>query len=89
MTENDQTVVRHRSGVLVSTLPQAFQETAALLPNSVAIRTVGDEVVITWRHTPIGSGRSPPDCRHLVSNAATQSVSCCATVQSSTWRTPP
>ena len=48
MTENDQTVVRHRSGVLVSTLPQAFQETAALLPDSVAIRTVGDEVVITW-----------------------------------------
>jgi long-chain acyl-CoA synthetase len=49
MTENDQTVVRHRSGVLVSTLPQAFQETAALLPDSVAIRTVGNEVVITWR----------------------------------------
>jgi long-chain acyl-CoA synthetase len=48
MTE-DHTVVRHRSGVLVSTLPQAFQETAALLPDSVAIRTVGDEVVITWR----------------------------------------
>ena len=33
----------------MSTLPQAFQETAALLPDSVAIRTVGDEVVITWR----------------------------------------
>jgi long-chain acyl-CoA synthetase len=49
MTENDQTVVRHRSGVLVSTLPQAFQETAAFGPDSVAIRTVGDEVVITWR----------------------------------------
>ncbi len=49
MTEVDATVVRHRSGVLVSTLPQAFQETAALQPDSVAIRTVGDEVVITWR----------------------------------------
>jgi long-subunit acyl-CoA synthetase (AMP-forming) len=49
MTETDPTVVRHRSGVVVSTLPQAFQETAALLPDSVAIRTVGNEVVITWR----------------------------------------
>ncbi|MDR3655365.1 MAG: long-chain fatty acid--CoA ligase [Mycobacterium sp.] len=49
MTEVDATMVRHRSGVLVSTLPQAFQETAALNPDSVAIRTVGDEVVITWR----------------------------------------
>ncbi len=49
MTEVDQTVVQHRSGVLVSTLPHAFQETAALQPNAVAIRTVGDKVVITWR----------------------------------------
>ena len=49
MTEGDPTVVRHQSGVLVSTLPQAFQETAALLPDSVAIRTVGNEVVLTWR----------------------------------------
>ena len=48
MTDDDQTVVRHRSGVLVSTLPQAFQETAALQPDAVAIRTVGDEEVITW-----------------------------------------
>jgi long-subunit acyl-CoA synthetase (AMP-forming) len=32
----------------VSTLPQAFQETAALRPDAVAIRTVGDKVVITW-----------------------------------------
>ncbi len=49
MTEVDPTVVRHRSGVLVSTLPQAFQETATLLPDSVAIRTPGNEVVLTWR----------------------------------------
>ena len=49
MNQGDLTVVRHRSGVLVSTLPQAFQETAALQPDSVAIRTVGNEVVITWR----------------------------------------
>ncbi|MGO9158603.1 AMP-dependent synthetase/ligase [Mycobacterium sp.] len=47
--QGDLTVVRHRSGVLVSTLPQAFQETAALQPDAVAIRTVGDKVVITWR----------------------------------------
>ncbi len=33
----------------MSTLPQAFQETAALEPDAVAIRTVGDKEVITWR----------------------------------------
>jgi long-subunit acyl-CoA synthetase (AMP-forming) len=49
MAEDAQTVVRHRSGVLVSTLPEAFQETATLLPDSVAIRTPGDKVVLTWR----------------------------------------
>ncbi len=49
MTGSDRTVVRHQSGVSVYTLPQAFQETAALLPDAVAIRTVGNEVVITWR----------------------------------------
>jgi long-chain acyl-CoA synthetase len=49
MTEGDPTVVRHRSGVVVSTLPHAFQETAALEPDAVAIRTVGDKLVITWR----------------------------------------
>jgi long-subunit acyl-CoA synthetase (AMP-forming) len=32
----------------VCTLPHAFQETAALQPDSVALRTVGDQVVITW-----------------------------------------
>jgi long-chain acyl-CoA synthetase len=49
MTEGDPTLVRHRSGVVVSTLPHAFQETAALEPDAVAIRTVGDKLVITWR----------------------------------------
>jgi long-chain acyl-CoA synthetase len=49
MTQGDPTVVLHRSGVPVSTLPHAFQETAALQPEAVAIRTVGDQVVITWR----------------------------------------
>jgi long-subunit acyl-CoA synthetase (AMP-forming) len=49
MTQGDPTVVQHQSGVSVSTLPHAFQETAALQPDSVAIRTVGDKVVITWR----------------------------------------
>ena len=47
MQQGDLTVVRHQTGVLVSTLPQAFQETAALRPDAVAIRTVGDKVVIT------------------------------------------
>ena len=49
MQQEDLTVVRHRSGELVSTLPQAFQQTAALQPDAVAIRTTGDEVTITWR----------------------------------------
>jgi long-chain acyl-CoA synthetase len=49
MDQDDLTVVRHQSGVPVSTLPQAFQETAALEPDATAIRTVGNEVVITWR----------------------------------------
>jgi len=48
MHQEDLTVVRHQSGALVSTLPQAFQETAALMPESLALRTVGNEVVITW-----------------------------------------
>ena len=49
MQQGDLTVVRHRSGALVSTLPHAFQETAALQPTAVALRTVGDKVAITWR----------------------------------------
>jgi long-subunit acyl-CoA synthetase (AMP-forming) len=49
MTQGDPTVVQHQSGVPVCTLPHAFQETAALQPDSVALRTVGDQVVITWR----------------------------------------
>ena len=49
MQQEDLTVVRHRSGELVSTLPQAFQQTAALQPDAVAIRTTGDEVTVTWR----------------------------------------
>lgn len=49
MTEDDPTVVQHRSGALVSTLPQAFQATAALQPDSVALRTTGNETAITWR----------------------------------------
>ncbi|ORB40335.1 AMP-dependent synthetase/ligase [Mycobacterium persicum] len=49
MTNGDPTVVRHPSGTLVSTLPQAFQQTAALKPDAVAIRTTGDAVVLTWR----------------------------------------
>ena len=48
MAEGDPTVVQHPSGVMVSTLPQAFQQTAALKADSVAIRTVGDRTVLTW-----------------------------------------
>ena len=48
MTAVDTTVVQHRSGALVSTLPHAFQETAAFEPDAVAIRTVGGKEVITW-----------------------------------------
>jgi long-chain acyl-CoA synthetase len=49
MAQGDPTVVQHQSGVPVSTLPHAFQETAGLQPDAVAIRTVGDNIVITWR----------------------------------------
>lgn len=49
MTDDSSTAVRHPSGVTVSTLPEAFQQTAALKPDAVAIRTLGDGVVITWR----------------------------------------
>lgn len=49
MTDADHTVFVHPSGAQVATLPQAFQQTAALLPDTLAIRTVGDEVAITWR----------------------------------------
>ena len=48
MAQGDPTVVQHQSGVMVSTLPQAFQQTAALKADSVAIRTVGDKTVLTW-----------------------------------------
>ncbi|ETW22130.1 AMP-dependent synthetase/ligase [Mycobacterium gastri] len=49
MANGDPTAIRHPSGALVSTLPQAFQQTAALKPDAVAIRTTGDAVVLTWR----------------------------------------
>lgn len=49
MTEPDRTVFIHPSGTPVTTLPQAFAQTATLRPTALAIRTVGDEVVITWR----------------------------------------
>ncbi|BDN83178.1 MULTISPECIES: AMP-dependent synthetase/ligase [Mycobacterium] len=49
MSKGDLAVIRHPSGVSVSTLPQAFQQTAAVAPDSVAIRTVGNQAVLTWR----------------------------------------
>ncbi|HTY31580.1 long-chain fatty acid--CoA ligase [Mycobacterium sp.] len=48
MADGDPTVVRHESGVMVSTLPQAFQQTAALKADSVAIRMAGNDTVVTW-----------------------------------------
>ncbi|AHH18528.1 putative fatty-acid--CoA ligase [Nocardia nova SH22a] len=38
----------HRTGVTVHTVPEAFQQTAALRPNQVALRTVGGTQQITW-----------------------------------------
>ncbi|MQY27885.1 AMP-dependent synthetase/ligase [Nocardia aurantia] len=39
----------HQSGVTVDTVPAAFQQTAALRPHQVALRTVGGTQQITWR----------------------------------------
>ncbi|MFC6010368.1 AMP-dependent synthetase/ligase [Nocardia lasii] len=38
----------HASGVTVSTVPAAFQQTAALRPDQIALRTVGGTQEITW-----------------------------------------
>lgn len=38
----------HQTGVTVRTVPEAFQQTAALRPNQVALRTVGGNLQITW-----------------------------------------
>ncbi|MFD3745594.1 AMP-dependent synthetase/ligase [Nocardia sp. NPDC058633] len=38
----------HASGVTVHTVPAAFQQTAALRPDQVALRTVGGTQEITW-----------------------------------------
>ncbi|MEV0108393.1 long-chain fatty acid--CoA ligase [Nocardia sp. NPDC050799] len=42
-------VYRHRTGALVDTVPAAFQQTIALRPDAVALRTVGGTQQITWR----------------------------------------
>lgn len=38
----------HASGVTVHTVPAAFQQTAALRPDQIALRTVGGTQEITW-----------------------------------------
>ncbi|MCM6772478.1 long-chain fatty acid--CoA ligase [Nocardia sp. CDC159] len=38
----------HHSGAMVSTVPQAFQQTVTLRPHQVALRTVGGTQQITW-----------------------------------------
>jgi hypothetical protein len=61
MTDGDPTVVGHRSGVLVSTLPQAFQETAALQPDSGAICFLRRST----SSTPRRPARTSSTCRTL------------------------
>jgi len=39
----------HESGKTVYTVPEAFQETARLRPDQVALRTVGGTLEITWK----------------------------------------
>ncbi|MFW0787157.1 long-chain fatty acid--CoA ligase [Gordonia sp. CPCC 206044] len=39
----------HESGVAVTTLPEAFAQTARIHPDAVALRTVGGIAEITWR----------------------------------------
>ncbi len=48
MSEAEQRVVLHPSGATLSTLPQAFPETAALQPDALALRTVGKRQLLTW-----------------------------------------
>ena len=58
MTEADDTVFVHPSGAPVSTLPQAFQQTSALLPNTLAIRTP------LWKYSAIHNCLAgPSQCR--------------------------
>ncbi|MGC4959847.1 AMP-dependent synthetase/ligase [Gordonia sp. DT218] len=48
MADAERITFPHESGIAVATLPEAFQLTATVRPDSVAIRTVGGIQEITW-----------------------------------------
>ena len=48
MTAAETITFPHQTGVAVSTLPAAFQQTVTVRPDAVAIRTVGGLQEITW-----------------------------------------
>ena len=48
MSASDLITFPHETGVDVSTLPAAFQQTVTVRPDAVAIRTVGGTQTITW-----------------------------------------
>ncbi|SDU49898.1 AMP-dependent synthetase/ligase [Gordonia westfalica] len=48
MSASDLITFPHETGVDVSTLPAAFQQTVTVRPDAVAIRTVGGAQTITW-----------------------------------------
>ena len=48
MTTDDIITFAHESGVEVATLPEAFQQSIAIRPDAVALRTVGGITEITW-----------------------------------------
>ncbi|AZG43782.1 AMP-dependent synthetase/ligase [Gordonia insulae] len=48
MADTELITFPHQSGVAVSTLPEAFQQTATIRPDAVALRTVGGIQQITW-----------------------------------------
>ncbi|MFV3114370.1 AMP-dependent synthetase/ligase [Gordonia amicalis] len=48
MTATDLITFPHETGVDVSTIPAAFQQTVTVRPDAVAIRTVGGAQQITW-----------------------------------------
>ena len=56
-----------------ATLCEAFQITAATDPQRVALRTVGDAVVVTWNSMPSGCGAPLPGWPPSACAAATRS----------------
>ncbi|MGV9710115.1 AMP-dependent synthetase/ligase [Gordonia sp. NPDC003424] len=48
MAQSETITFPHQSGAAVATLPEGFQETVRLRPDSVALRTVGGIQQVTW-----------------------------------------